>query len=91
MIVNSNYSNIIPEVGVRIKVNDQSKNGGLNFKNQFGRMSMKEYEILREQYMGKGNEKNHPINSLSNQDIKYKNDNSNLNDININQQIKKKC
>ena len=89
MIVNSNYSNIIPEVGVRIKVNDQSKNGGLNFKNQFGRMSMKEYEILREQYMGKGNEKNHPINSLSNQDIKYKNDNSNLNDININQQIKK--
>ena len=89
MIVNSNYSNIIPEVGVRIKVNDQSKNGGLNFKNQFGRMSMKEYEILREQYMRKFNEKNLPSNSLSNQDIKYKNDNSNLNDININQQIKK--
>ena len=74
-----NFNNIIPEIGVRIGIGNQSKNGGLNFKNQYGRMSMKEYEILREKYMGTGNEKNHPIHSISNQDFNYKNENTNLN------------
>lgn len=74
-----NFNNIIPEIGVRIGIGNQTKNGGLNFNNQYGRMSMKEYEILREKYMGKGNKKNHPIHSISNQDFNYKNENSNLN------------
>ena len=74
-----NFNNIIPEIGVRIGIGNQSKNGGLNFKNQYGRMSMKEYEILREKYMGTRNEKNHPIHSISNQDFNYKNENTNLN------------
>ena len=72
-----NFNNIIPEIGVRIGIGNQSKNGGLNFKNQYGRMSMKEYEILREKYMGKGNEKNHPIHSINSQDFNYKNENIN--------------
>ncbi len=74
-----NFNNIIPEIGVRIGIGNQSKNGGLNFKNQYGRMSTKEYEILREKYMGKGNEKNHPIHSINSQDFNYKNENTNLN------------
>ena len=50
MLSGSNYQNIIPNVGVRILEENKSKNGGLDFKNQFGRMSMKEYELLRKKY-----------------------------------------
>ena len=44
---------MIPEVGVRINEEDQTKNGGLNFQNQYGRMSVKQYEKIREYYMQK--------------------------------------
>lgn len=50
LVSGSNYQNIIPNVGVRIQEEDKSKTGGLDFKNQFGRMSMKEYEMLRKKY-----------------------------------------
>ena len=46
LVSGSNYQNIVPNVGVRIQEEDKSKTGGLDFKNQFGRMSMKEYEML---------------------------------------------
>ena len=47
----SNYNKMVPEVGVVVKQDNQSKNGGLNFQNQFGKMSVKEYEQLRAMYM----------------------------------------
>ena len=50
LISGSNYQNIVPNVGVRIQEEDKTKTGGLEFKNQFGRMSMKEYELLRRKY-----------------------------------------
>jgi len=50
LVSGSNYQNIVPNVGVRIQEEDKSKTGGLDFKNQFGRMSMKEYEMLRKKY-----------------------------------------
>ena len=56
-ISGSNYQNIVPNVGVRIQEEDKSKTGGLDFKNQFGRMSMKEYELLRKKY-AQNNESN---------------------------------
>ena len=49
-LTTSNFYNIIPTVGVQIKENDQLKNGGLNFNTVYGRMSIKEYEILKEKY-----------------------------------------
>ena len=49
-MTSSDFNKIIPSVGVRIKENDQYKNGGLNFNNKYGRMSTKEYEILKEKY-----------------------------------------
>ena len=58
MLSGSNYQNIIPNVGVRILEENKTKNGGLDFKNQFGRMSMKEYELLRQKY-SKNNESNY--------------------------------
>ena len=58
MFSGSNYQNIIPNVGVRILEENKTKNGGLDFKNQFGRMSMKEYELLRQKY-SKNNESNY--------------------------------
>ena len=58
MFSGSNYQNIIPNVGVRIFEENKTKNGGLDFKNQFGRMSMKEYELLRQKY-SKNNESNY--------------------------------
>ena len=51
---------MIPNVGVRILEENKSKNGGLDFKNQFGRMSMKEYELLRKKY-AKNNEYNYSV------------------------------
>ena len=51
----SNYNKMVPEVGVVVKQDNQSKNGGLNFQNQFGKMSVKEYEQLRAMYMNGGN------------------------------------
>ena len=53
VISGSNYQNMIPEVGVKINEEDQTKNGGLNFQNQYGRMSVKQYEKIREYYMQK--------------------------------------
>ena len=43
---------------MRIQEENQSKNGGLDFKNQFGRMSMKEYEMLRQKYSQHNNDMN---------------------------------
>ena len=77
LISGSNYQNIIPNVGVYIKEEDKSKNGGLDFKNQFGRMSMKEYELLRRKY-AQNNETNFHIN-----DYNYDNNfNNNINEDN---------
>lgn len=45
------YNKLIPEVGVIVKQDNQVINGGLNFHNQFGKMSVKEYEQLRAMYM----------------------------------------
>jgi hypothetical protein len=63
----SNYNKMVPEVGVVVKQDNQSKNGGLNFQNQFGKMSVKEYEQLRAMYMNGG--------SSSNRYSKYSKDN----------------
>ena len=65
----SNYQNIIPNIGVMIKEENKSKTGGMNFKNQFGRMSMKEYELLKEKYS-----QNHEM-SYQNKELFYQNDN----------------
>jgi len=64
-LTTSNFYNIIPTVGVQIKENDQLKNGGLNFNTVYGRMSIKEYEILKEKY-NKGNFENNSKNYSSN-------------------------
>ena len=53
IISGSNYQNIIPEVGVKINEEDKTKNEGLNFQKVSGRMSVKQYEKIREYYMGK--------------------------------------
>jgi hypothetical protein len=49
---------MVPEVGVIVKQDNQIKNGGLNFQNQFGKMSVKEYEQLRAMYMNGNNNTN---------------------------------
>lgn len=54
----SNYNKMVPEVGVIVKQDNQIKNGGLNFQNQFGKMSVKEYEQLRAMYMNGNNNTN---------------------------------
>ena len=48
----------MPEVGVKINEEDKSKNGGLNFQNTYGRMSVKQYEKIRAYYMGKNYSQN---------------------------------
>ena len=78
LISGSNYQNIVPNVGVRIQEEDKSKTGGLDFKNQFGRMSMKEYELLRKRY-AQNNESNSNKNEY--------NYNYNFNNQNYNQAI----
>ena len=49
-----NFDKIIPTVGVEIRRDNETKTetkrGSLNYINQFGRMSMKEYEMLRAHY-----------------------------------------
>lgn len=52
-------------MGVRILEENKSKTGGLDFKNQFGRMSMKEYELLRKKYSNH-NETNFNSNYIQN-------------------------
>ena len=77
LISGSNYQNIVPNVGVYIKEEEKSKNGGLDFKNQFGRMSMKEYELLRRKY-AQNNETNFHQNYFNyNYDNNYNNINEN--------------
>ena len=66
LLSGSNYQNIIPNVGVRILEENKSKNGGLDFKNQFGRMSMKEYELLRKKYTNNYGSNHHNINNFNN-------------------------
>ena len=56
---------------MRIQEEDKSKTGGLDFKNQFGRMSMKEYELLRQKY-AQTNEHNYK-NDIYNYDSHYNN------------------
>jgi hypothetical protein len=75
LISGSNYQNIVPNVGVRIQEEDKSKTGGLDFKNQFGRMSMKEYELLRKRY-AQNNESNSNKNEY-NYNYNYNNQNYN--------------
>ena len=75
LISGSNYQNIVPNVGVRIQEEDKSKTGGLDFKNQFGRMSMKEYELLRKKY-AQNNESNSHKNNYNYE--KYYNNNQNI-------------
>ena len=89
-LTTSNFYNIIPTVGVQIKENDQLKNGGLNFNTVYGRMSIKEYEILKEKY-NKGIYENTSknLNSNINSDkkinyIKKENNENNINKINKN-------
>ena len=78
LVSGSNYQNIVPNVGVRIQEEDKSKTGGLDFKNQFGRMSMKEYEMLRNKY-AQTNESNAQKNNYNynNYDNVYNNQNNN--------------
>ena len=78
LVSGSNYQNIVPNVGVRIQEEDKSKTGGLDFKNQFGRMSMKEYEMLRKKY-AQTNESNAQKNNynFNNYDNVYNNQNNN--------------
>ena len=64
----SNYQNMVPNVGVRILEENKSKSGGLDFKNQFGRMSMKEYELLRKKYANNNDLNHYNINSYNNND-----------------------
>ena len=75
LISGSNYQNIVPNIGVRIQEEDKSKTGGLDFKNQFGRMSMKEYELLRKKY-AQNNESNSHKNNYNYE--KYYNNNQNI-------------
>ena len=70
----SNYNKMVPEVGVVVKQDNQSKNGGLNFQNQFGKMSVKEYEQLRAMYMNGGSSSN-SSNYSSNMSSQYNNSN----------------
>ena len=70
----SNYNKMVPEVGVVVKQDNQSKNGGLNFQNQFGKMSVKEYEQLRAMYMNGGSSSNSSNYSL-NMSSQYNNSN----------------
>ena len=65
LLSGSNYQNIIPNVGVRILEENKSKNGGLDFKNQFGRMSMKEYELLRKKYANIYESNHHNMNNFN--------------------------
>lgn len=51
IVAGSHYNNILLEPGVRFKEEEKSKNGGTVEKNQFGRMSLKEYEQMRNHYM----------------------------------------
>ena len=67
----SNYQNMVPNVGVRILEENKSKSGGLDFKNQFGRMSMKEYELLRKKYANNNDSNHYNINSYNNNDDNY--------------------
>ena len=69
----SNYNKMIPEVGVVVKQDNQSKNGGLNFQNQFGKMSVKEYEQLRAMYMNN----NHNSSNYSSSMVSQHNNNNN--------------
>ena len=78
LVSGSNYQNIVPNVGVRIQEEDKSKTGGLDFKNQFGRMSMKEYELLRRKYA-----QNNETNTHKN-DYNFDYNNNNYNNINPN-------
>ena len=71
LVSGSNYQNIVPNVGVRIQEEDKSKTGGLDFKNQFGRMSMKEYELLKQKYT-QNNDRNYK-NDIYNYDSNYNN------------------
>ena len=73
----------MPNVGVRIQEEDKSKTGGLDFKNQFGRMSMKEYELLRQKY-AQNNDHNYK-NDIHNYDNNY----NNINKINENEKSKR--
>ena len=80
LISGSNYQNIVPNVGVRIQEEDKTKTGGLEFKNQFGRMSMKEYELLRRKY-AQNNESNYNKNDYN---YNYNYDNNNYPNVNRN-------
>ena len=88
-LTTSNFHNIIPTVGVQIKENDQLKNGGLNFNTFYGRMSIKEYEILKEKYNKNNFEKtsntsDKKINFVKTENNAKKNNNIYKNNINSN-------
>ena len=76
----SNYNKMVPEVGVVVKQDNQSKNGGLNFQNQFGKMSVKEYEQLRAMYMNGGNSGgvNHHSSNSNYSSSQYNNNNNHV-------------
>ena len=83
LVSGSNYQNIVPNIGVRIQEEDKTKTGGYEFKNQFGRMSMKEYELLRRKY-AQNNESNYNKN-----DYNFNYDNNNYNNTNKNNEKEK--
>ena len=88
-LTTSNFHNIIPTVGVQIKENDQLKNGGLNFNTFYGRMSIKEYEILKEKYNKNNCEKtsnisDKKINYMKTENNAKKNNNIYKNNVNTN-------
>ena len=80
-LTTSNFHNIIPTVGVQIKENDQLKNGGLNFNTFYGRMSIKEYEILKEKYNKNNFEKTSNISDKKINYIKTENKAKKINNI----------
>lgn len=51
VIAGSPYAQLVPQIGVSIKEDSNTKTGGHNFQEQCGKMSIKEYLDLRQVYM----------------------------------------
>jgi hypothetical protein len=51
VIAGSPYAQFVPQIGVNIKEDSNTKTGGHNFQEQCGKMSIKEYLDLRQVYL----------------------------------------
>lgn len=87
VISGSNYGNFVPSAGVQIRQGNQSKQGSLNFNNQFGRMSMKEYEQLRDHYLRKNDTVGNNVSYENKKTYDFRNNNWEVQkNINVNSQ-----